>query len=80
MDDTTTLCRLDAKYLAPRLPADEAERLQALKQLSLLDTPTDERFDRIVRLTAQFFDAPMATVSLVDKDHKHLSCHQPFQN
>ena len=62
MDDTTTLCRLDAKYLTPRIPADEAERLQALRQLSLLDTPTDERFDRIVRLAARFFDAPMATV------------------
>jgi hypothetical protein len=24
MDDTTTLCRLDAKYLTPRIPADEA--------------------------------------------------------
>ncbi len=72
MDDTTTLCRLDAKYLAPRIPADEAERLQALRQLSLLDTPTDERFDRIVRLTARFFDAPMATVSLVDKDRQWL--------
>lgn len=70
MDDIA--CSLEARYLAPQVPPDEAERLQALRQLSLLDTEPDERFDRIVRLTAQIFDAPMATVSLVDKDRQWL--------
>lgn len=80
MDDTT-ICRLEAKYLAPQLPADEEQRLQALRQLSLLDTPPDERYDRIVRLTAQLFDAPMATVTLVDQDRQWLKAQVgvPFQ-
>ncbi len=29
---------------APALPADEAERLRALRELGLLDTPVEERF------------------------------------
>lgn len=31
--------------LAPSLPKNEKERLAALKQLNLLDSPTDEAFD-----------------------------------
>ena len=68
--DTSVVCNLESRLLAPQVPTDEVERLDALRQLSLLDTPPDERFDRIVRLTAQIFDAPMATVSLVDKDRQ----------
>jgi len=48
------------------IPADEAERLQALQQLLLLDTPPDERYDRVVRFAAEQLDMPVALVSLVD--------------
>jgi diguanylate cyclase (GGDEF)-like protein/PAS domain S-box-containing protein len=45
----------------------ERARLGALCASGLLDTPPEERFDRITRLAAQFFDAPMCLVSLVDE-------------
>ncbi|HEY1090388.1 MAG TPA: GAF domain-containing protein [Burkholderiaceae bacterium] len=48
------------------IPADEAERLQALRQLQLLDTPPDERYDRVVRFAAEQLDMPIALVSLID--------------
>jgi GAF domain-containing protein len=48
------------------IPADEAERLQALHELLLLDTPPDERYDRVVRFAAEQLDMPVALVSLVD--------------
>ena len=32
------------------IPADEDERLNALRALLLLDTPPEERFDRLVRV------------------------------
>lgn len=51
---------------AAPLPDDEAERLQALQQLMLLDTPPEERYDRVVRFAAEQLDMPMALVSLVD--------------
>lgn len=51
---------------APVLPEREAEHLDALQSLRLLDTVREERFDRYVRLAKSLFDAPLATVSLVD--------------
>jgi GAF domain-containing protein len=49
------------------IPPDEASRLQALQALLVLDTPPEERFDRIVRFAAQELDAPIALVSLIDE-------------
>jgi sigma-B regulation protein RsbU (phosphoserine phosphatase) len=56
--------------LAPAIPSDEAERLADLRALDLLDTPAEERFDRIVRLAAAMFDVPMAYIALVDSDRQ----------
>lgn len=46
---------------------DEAERLEALRGLNLLDTPASDAFDRITRLAARLFATPIAAVSLVDE-------------
>ncbi len=48
------------------IPADEAERLQALHALMLLDTPAHERYDRVTRFAAEQLDMPIALVSLID--------------
>ncbi len=50
------------------LPPDEARRLEVLRDLGLLDTAPDERFDRITRLAAALFGVPMAFVTLVDSE------------
>jgi diguanylate cyclase (GGDEF)-like protein len=39
-------------------------RIQALRDLSILDTPPDERFDRLTRLARRLFDVPSALVHL----------------
>ncbi len=44
----------------------EASRVRALHDLNVLDTPREERFDRIVRLARTMFEVPMAAVNLVD--------------
>ncbi len=54
---------------APR-PGNEVERLQALQALLLLDTPPEERFDRIAAFAASEFDVPMAMVTLVDENRQ----------
>ena len=41
---------------------DEEQRLAALHGLGLLDTPSEERFDRITRLAASIFKVPMASL------------------
>ncbi len=48
----------------------EADRLDALHRLDLLDTPPSESFDRIVRMASQIFDLPIAAVSLTDTDRQ----------
>jgi phosphoribosyl 1,2-cyclic phosphodiesterase len=62
--------RLSCRWVRAQLPADEAQRLAALYELSVLDTPPEERFDRITRIAAATFDVPIALISLVDKDRQ----------
>ncbi|MGH1346208.1 MAG: sensor histidine kinase [Nannocystales bacterium] len=52
--------------IAP-LPPNEQERLQSLRALAILDTPPEERFDRITRLAAQIIGTPIVLISLVDE-------------
>jgi PAS domain S-box-containing protein len=53
-------------------PAPDAARLEdpvrlaSLRALELLDTPPDERFDRLVRTVASLLDVPIAVLNLVD--------------
>jgi diguanylate cyclase (GGDEF)-like protein len=52
--------------IPPPIPPDEAARIEELKNLSILDTPAEERFDRLTRLAVKLFNVPIAMVSLVD--------------
>jgi diguanylate cyclase (GGDEF)-like protein len=47
---------------------NEQARLAAVRQLGLLDTAPEERFDVFTRLASSIFDAPISTLSLVDQD------------
>lgn len=51
-------------------PVDETERLADVRALNLLDTPPEERFDRIVKLAASIFDVPIAYIALIDADRQ----------
>lgn len=56
--------------ISPRVPASEADRIDSLRALDLLDTLPEDRFDRITRLAARIFDVPIALVTLVDTDRQ----------
>lgn len=49
---------------------DESERLRALNNLALLNSAPSESFDRITRMASQIFGAPIAAVSLTDRDRQ----------
>ncbi len=55
---------------AAPLPSNENARLAALRDLKLLDTAPEERFDRITRLAARILGVPMAFVSLIDENRQ----------
>ena len=62
--------------LTAPLPANEAERLEALRRYKILDTPTEVAFDRITSLAARMFDVPIALVSLLDESRAWFkSCY-----
>jgi len=54
----------------PDIPQDEEVRLNALRSLNILDTPSEERFDRLTRMAKRIFDVPIALVSLVDENRQ----------
>ena len=60
------LLRTQMRWLAAPPPPNEPARLDALRKLQILDTPPDERFDRITRLAAQVLDVPYAAIGLMD--------------
>ena len=47
---------------------DESARLRALDSLQVLDTPREERFDRLVELVKELFRVPVAAVTLIDEE------------
>ena len=59
---------LGSKGAGPELEAvhREDDRLAALDSYDVLDTPAEESFDRIARVTKTVFKAPIASISLID--------------
>jgi diguanylate cyclase (GGDEF)-like protein len=62
--------------LNPPLPPDEADRLRSLHNLRVLDTPPEERFDRLTRLARRLFEVPIALVSFVDEHRQWFKSRQ----
>jgi len=60
----------------PAIPENEPQRLQALHGRALLDTPAEERFDRLTRLARNMLGIRIALVSLVDTDRQWFKSRQ----
>jgi GGDEF domain-containing protein len=52
--------------IAPPLSPDEPLRLQALRDLNIVDTPLEERFERLTRVARQVLGVKVAAISLVE--------------
>jgi diguanylate cyclase (GGDEF)-like protein len=65
--------------LAPEKPRDEDRRLASLRSLGILDTPPEERFDRITRIAGRLFNVPIALVSLVDENRQWFKSRQGLE-
>lgn len=58
------------------LPTDEAQRLDALRSLQILDTDREQHFDDLATLAAQVCETPIGLVSLVDEARQWFKAHQ----
>ena len=61
----------DAKVL----PANEKERIAAVRRYDILDSPPDGAFDRITALAARRLNVPIAIISIVDEDRIWFKSH-----
>lgn len=55
--------------IVPEISLDEPKRLAQLRALNIMNTPGEERFDRLTRLARKLFAVPVCVVSLMEEDH-----------
>lgn len=67
---TASAMRTTLRWLRARRPDDEPARLDALHQLGILDSEPEERFDLLAKVAADALAAPIALVSLVDRERQ----------
>ncbi len=66
----------------PTVPykTDDDKRIQALKDLGLLDTAPELRFDNITQEAVKMFNVPISTISLLDKDREWFKSSVGLKN
>ncbi|KPW35726.1 GAF domain/GGDEF domain/EAL domain-containing protein [Pseudomonas coronafaciens pv. atropurpurea] len=52
------------------IPFNESQRLLRIRELCVLDDTSDDVLDEIVAMTAEFFQAPISLVSIVDENRQ----------
>jgi len=61
---------------APIIPANELERHAALCRLNILDTPDEDRFDRVTRIAQSYFKTDIVLVSIIDSNRQWFKSRQ----
>jgi len=64
------IMRRASRWQRAPLPEDEHRRLTELQRRRLLDTPPEERLDRITRMAAAAFAVPIALITLIDAERQ----------
>jgi diguanylate cyclase (GGDEF)-like protein len=62
--------RAHSLNIAYPVPANEQGRVLAVRNLCVLETPAEERFDKITRTAKQVFQVPLALITVIDADRQ----------
>ena len=57
------------------IPRNEQQRLKLLNRLDILDTPEEQSYDDLTFLAAKICDAPIALVTLIDRERQWFKSH-----
>ncbi|HVT75554.1 MAG TPA: MBL fold metallo-hydrolase [Acidimicrobiales bacterium] len=68
-----------SRWVAAPVTPDEDARLAALHRLGILDTPVEERFDRLAESARAAADTPIALITLVDGDRQWFKSHLGYE-
>lgn len=60
-------------------PGTEQRRLAALERLGILDTPPEERFERLTRIARQYYQVKTALFSVIDADRQWFKSRQGLE-
>lgn len=63
----------------PDRPANEEERLEALRSCQILDTPSEPTFDALTALAQRLLHVPIALVSLIDRHRQWFKSRQGLE-
>jgi signal transduction histidine kinase len=67
--------RMERELLELQQTVSRQRRMDALRRTALLDSPVEEAFDRLARLTTRVLHVPVALVTLIDRDRQFFkSC------
>lgn len=58
------------------IPSNEERRLKAVKEMKILDTEPEERFERLVQETKEKLKVDIAAISIIDKDREWFKACQ----
>lgn len=61
--------------ISPNIPANEQERLNAVRSYGLLDTLPEEEYDDLTCLIASVCETPISLITLLDADRNFLKSH-----
>jgi GAF domain-containing protein len=65
--------------IPPQIPSYEAQRLETLRALRILDSAPEERFDRLTRMAKRMFGVPISLVSIVDSNRQWFKSAQGLE-